>query len=1672
MPLGMLDGDEDDDDFESLTPRSIRLRNSTPPPKRPAPTLSSKQQRQRPRQQSQQQKQQKQQKQDRSLSTHALKRPQSDLSERMSTPTSSQTSVTATPSTSKPRTGLPLSLKKPMPKSNPSSQVATRTIDYPATTAATPGYLSNSPKLRDKEAVMIVLDSESEVDSDLDTDCHVTPPSLCPEIALGSTQIGGVLSNQPLSRTDSGQNYKRTPPILIPSTKIQNTQESIASSQGSIDHYQEHDRLDDDFPLIKDPEPRSPVFDEQDTRMDCAQDSEDRWSLSPRIENPHLSDLIAATASPVASTGSPSTGSASTVAAPSSPEPLVIDDDDNDDDEASVHTAYRVDVSVTSPMQTDDYLPSTLGGDDIIECVVCGKLLTHLDPARVDYHINNCIDEQQQQQQDAAQFLDQKANPPRISTSHTEFAGAQVDYLARVRTCPICKLDWPSKGKAKTGAGTHTRKARQKVEHMKRCAKANKRTIQSVLYQVRLLKERYERSLVLGTPMESASQDVGGESKSDEEDRSSDETNHIESRPKACRKLKINNTVTKQVVSLSDNADTDFASDAIITMVHVPVVTQSKLTKLQRMHQDQQDDGLQMALAISMSMCDTDSGTLAGSNSESSSGNQGSSSSWTMASAVVRKGVKRRKQTERDRNETTVLPFAEVQHLIQNNVHSLLFPETDDSAPARFSADDGISTGAMVKTPPWGPSRFSGDAEDVDVEVNLSQTSELGTASPTKSLWNLSHLKDTRDGSLEDATMRGVREASVALVQAGSGLEFDKEKYVTRFMRRYIREGQNIREGSKSAEPASPQQESSKYTSPLWSVSKSRRISFREQRKGQEGESVIALKSEIVGHLDEMQRSIEQAKQVAYVKILESIERNPVAAARLTPPKYCNPIIVEESKAKDDIVDEDTIFLSQNIYQGPSSPLLRYSKVSEQERSVSPLLPDSLPATSPSPRDLVEDADSPIREALSQDLNRSCNMDDTVNDLAMDDYDAYQGDNYAYSSGVIVYSPSPSPRPLSPQQLASPQPASPPPVVRAMNPYDFSELSPPPEIEPPKTPVKPSRRKKAIRAPSSSSPDLLLGELPPPLDFAKMGYHKADELTDLATSDNEATGGWDDVKTPKKSRRSNKAAGGNSSLKLPRRPRNTYKIGKTLPVQTQSQQETLKHNLPTAASISVRLEPLPPTSAVGGEGGLEELGNWPTASQLIAARRAATLQGDGQEQQQSSSQALASSHRSTVPSQSIPSPRRPVVYSQSAMSPRRPASGRPGSDLVESYRKAATRARNAANGTLQAMVHSQPQAGSQSQIQTQTQSLSQAAPQTPTNKAARARAQEFAAAAARAVETMKAQESMPRYDMMSVSTLRMLGVGFGLKATSKKMLSEQLTAIWERVHEGTPKADQQEGEGVQTENSSSGESSSRGVQLQQNNRWEPNQDEPTATSSPFLDQDDRTASPPLLQYMDDTAPGYMSPILSDNDHTYDHMFDNDNHYDSNYDMAYDNHSDGYEYGLDKDAGSDRGETFVHTKRGGGGGSTAKFGGGSQHKESLCKDDDDVDGGAYGDRGSSSSDQDDFSQLSRDEDDEEHGGEDMEEASDQEELGITPPTLEHQLFDFLSKASHLRKQYLVYKPLDLEQVWEECSAAQIRCTRQQLRQFLDRQSIICFVPAHSTLQSWRKTRAKKQKRAHP
>ncbi|KAF9909362.1 Membrane-bound transcription factor site-2 protease [Linnemannia zychae] len=1703
IPLVMLGGDDDDDDFDSLTPRTIRLREPTPPPKRLTPASSS-QQRQRPRQQ-QSLSHSQSQKQQRPQNSRTPNKSQLEQTQRMTGPALSPSLVIAAPLTTKPRLGLPLSLKKPAPKYTPSSQAdlrtnelstqssvahlttaTTSTTNTTTTTVVATSPLRNSPPSSDvgKETVMIVLDSESEGESDVDiTELFAPPSSVSPEVTLSSTQIGGVWRSQTHSANCSGQDNKRTSPISIAYTRPQNTQESVASSQGSVDLCQDLVQSDTNQTNNDSSAPTSPARRPELNLMEDEQDCEPiRWSPSPGIESPNISDLVATTVAASSVTSGESTLSRIT---PTSPISVILDDDDVPDDDAYAQTAYDVESSIIGRTQTDD----------IVECVICGKRLTHLDSARVEYHVNNCIDEQQQQL-DAEQSLDLKTDFPRAPSSQHDFAGTQVDYLARVKRCPICKLDWPLKGKGKASTVAPARKARQKVEHMKRCAKLNKRTIQSVLYQVRLLKERYERSLMLGTSMESASQDAGRESGHEEESQPLEETNAEELQLQARPKSKTN-MIKQQVVSLADDADTAFASDAIIATVHAPAPVLPKITKLQRMHQDQQDDGLQLALAISMSMSDISSGASAGVKSGPPSGTPDPSTTWLMTPNVV-KGVKRRKQTDRDRNETTVLPYAEVKHLIQSNVHALLFPEVENSNHSKLSNDGRNNKGALMRTPPWGPSRFTGTAEDVDIEMTLSQASESHTTSPTKSLWSLSHLKDTRGVDLqEDVPVRSERETSLVRSEPAPRLTFDKEKYVARFMKNYIRQSPDATEEAKATDSTTPKQgSSSKYASPLWSVSRSRRMSFKDQRKEVAEGSFKALSSEIVGHLDEMQRTIQKAKRVAYVKIIESIERHPDAAVSLTPPKLrgpLSPIIIEELGAQtDDTLGDEIGTLSQDIYQDPSSPLLRYSKTSELRDPVPPRpLDASLSPSSPSSciDPAEEQIDSPVREALSQDLNRSCNMDDTVHSPAMGDYDAYQEGDNANMNEVLAYPPSPSSRPEKPP----PQEPKSPPARRARTPpsktsRNYLDLSSSP-VSPPlarTSVVKPSipsakpasrRKKTTTRAPSPpTSPSLSLAELPPPLDFAGLGYHKAGELKKL---EEEEVAKWAEVKTPKKSRRSNKAfamVDGNSpSARMSGRPREL--LGQ---LQSQAGQEKSQRRRALALE-SIQLDPLPPTSAVGGEGGLEELDNWPTVSQRIAARRAAALQVDDQDQPLASS---LSSQPSL--SQLLNSPRRAAAAA-------RPVS----SELVESYRKAATRVRNAGFGSGTNMRYTSTLAFTQIPTQSENLSQSQTGSQTPSKSQARskAKAEAFAAEAAKAVETMKAQVTMPKYSLMTIETLRMYAVGFGLKATSKKLLAEQLSAIWENVHSDMEKTGEREGGDVEGDvgGSSTGESSGRGGQLQSGARQEQDRDwDKPSTQSKDLPQSNRAPSPSPFQSVDDTAPGYMSPILSDNDHTYDHMFENNDNYDNNdYDnnMDYDNSYHNFDNGrlqadshgyngayVENYVGSDREELFVNAKRGGGSGSSSVRGGTSSYRETSGRYEDtaDDDGGIEADFEMDDGDCDELDEdNSQDgESDDEDGGDENLEALDQEEPAITPLTLERQLFDFLSKAPHFRKQYLTYKPLDLEQVWEECSAAKIKCTRQQVRQFLDKQSIICFIPAHSTLQSWRKTRAKKQKRTHP
>ncbi|KAI7821407.1 hypothetical protein BC939DRAFT_455910, partial [Gamsiella multidivaricata] len=284
------------------------------------------------------------------------------------------------------------------------------------------------------------------------------------------------------------------------------------------------------------------------------------------------------------------------------------------------------------------------------------------------------------------------------------------------------------------------------------------------------------------------------------------------------RKPKANTTIKKQLVPLTETPDDDFASDAIITTVHTPATPRSsKFSRFQQLELDQHDESLQLALAISMS--DQSYGFESGQGSSAGSPfNPSRTPIWSMPPArKLQKGSKRKRQTERERNKSTVLPYAEVQELVQANVHALLFPESDDSNDAYSSTDlepdqlggHGSRTDRRqhIGTPPWRPSRFTGSTE-ADLRLSQSPGPDAMT-SPRESLWKLSHLEDTQDIESLDLHITDPHDEGTPGYFRGQRGEdneprrrFDREKYVSQFMKRYL---QRDREGHEKTSDSTKQ---------------------------------------------------------------------------------------------------------------------------------------------------------------------------------------------------------------------------------------------------------------------------------------------------------------------------------------------------------------------------------------------------------------------------------------------------------------------------------------------------------------------------------------------------------------------------------------------------------------------------------------------------------------------------------------------------------------------------------------------------------------------------------------------------------------------------------------------------------------------------------------------------
>ncbi|KAI8363163.1 hypothetical protein B0O80DRAFT_492317 [Mortierella sp. GBAus27b] len=1700
--------EDDDDDFEApSTPRSIRFRDAAsfkkPPSKLPSQSAQSSQRR---------------------FTTVAISRSNRSLADQENRtqqepggkkgaiptllPTMKASGSTSAEHSIQPRSILSRSLKRP------------GTLKKPAPKAPPPSQQEH-----------VVLDSEPEDASDNDLPLHRPPQQQSSTSSIGhltcSILSDGRLS-PPTGRSPSSNRY---------------TQESVASSQGSED--------------------------EDDDHGPGRHGGSRHWSLSPDITNPFLTDLVAT--SPSFSTAIVTTLSTDREGTPQPSIPALSDTENTNAistssvhfDEGTLAESVESQLSVHDTEASQEY--------DTHECLICGKALTHLGTYRIEHHVNDCIDRQQREQQ-ALQSLDMNTTtrPSRTPSGQSEFAGMQVDYLSRVRKCPICKQDWSMSCRGKGGTTLQSRKAKDKIEHMKRCAKAHKRTTQSLVYQIRIMKEAHERSTKHETSgdtpgleldvrtddqdnnkMESST-DEKCESQVAERDRV-DEKNGVE----RARKPRTSSTIKRQVASLTTTADPDFESDAIITTVHTPISSRSsKPSKLRRMKEDQ-DGGLQLALAISLSMESSENVDGGGGGGEGSSsrpsGLEGQSSVWSMA-PLAKTGQSgyydaRRRRLEREKNITTVLPYVQVQQLIQDNVYSLLFPETEDTIPGRSGSrnSSGPSSNrrlsiqntdhdgdeemeeacadevpSSLKTPPYRPSRFTGSANANPDENELSRPPE-SEAGP-QSLWNLSHLKDTRDIEIMDLNQRTHDNKhpneETGSTERRSRLVFDRDQYVSRFMKRYLRQDTanaeqedvagstafvstsdplvqgpsttTLLKGSGSIQPPPPpppqplQNQDDKLLSPLWSASKSRRISFKEHRHINHEAFTQALKREILGHLDVMEQQIQQAKLDAYNKILGSIQRHPIAAG--LPATEPTDLLVIEDGSESDL--SDIAGREMDSYPEPKSPLLRYSKSVEPERVNSSASKYAQWLQEHDARDQAENQqDVPTDDGVQSWLDNHNTLDQ--------DQEFYQYDDYGADIGTTPFSPVLlSPHNNNKRPSVNPETSEKPDWVTEID----EGLVQSPEV----SFQMDEEDSFALRLDLASKNSLL----PPPLDFAKLGYHDAAFLSqqqispgprrpgsshtapvlvdlenDAYNNNNDDGDGeherptwqkssWRGMTTPKRNNKTRCDMGDTSlhgaaasdddfedtveTLRVPSRPRSAIRFRTGLPVPGQT---------PSLFLTTTRSSTQPTTAFARNrvQGHTRE---------MEAARNRDTIDEVEEEDDEEEEDEPLIRTRHV-----------PMSSSQSAIN-------HPRANTAPNFGMPRTPSRNGA-------IARSPRAG----LGTPSRSAAAATTTTGTTKAkkktaAMKRAEVLMQQSAKAVARLRAQGGMPDYKNMSLARLRLAAATFGLKeGATKGALVEQLTTIWKRLNPTptptpTNATGDQEGETIHISNETRDPTRDRNQDQDQNQLQEQEMD------LVLHDRTNRTIRTAIQ------SGGYRSRTLYVGDDDADDENGAIGTVRSRANGRYRARVPNVQRGLVA-------KTFQGPSRSLDSSSSTANARSSQNSESTPSTSLPIErrlahlplrsGSSNRPHGTlvipetdgqKDQDNDRLQETNNEgEDDSEESTEDEEhDTRSRVELNLEldddndddPPasqqgstmasrTLDRQLFEFLNNAPHFKKQYLTYKPLDLEQVWQECQASNIVCSRFQLRRFLDQQGIICFVPAHSTIGSWRKTNARKRMR---
>ncbi|KAG0264517.1 hypothetical protein DFQ27_001186 [Actinomortierella ambigua] len=1785
--------ESDDDDFAPPTPHNIRLIDSPPSNDNTnePDTPSSKR--------------------GRSSSTNSsILRQRMSKKSRVDQPASTHRPKTATTTTTPGATAGPISRGATINKVAP-------TADGPPTSASPrpprpslarrrrPEQNSASQQARTSaqthQAIVLDLasDSEGEVaaqqqsDSFAEADAGAHSPILPPEVDdfWAPSNFGGASSQLQQHRPVSAP--LATHQLVCQPNASRFTQDSIASSQGSHD---------DDYEGIQ-------------FRQEQMCEDDVSWPLSPINDSPFAPHL-----SPYATIEQdfPISESLSLINSSMATTALLLDPTTQED-------LLRVANSDTEEM-------SSRSTTVIDNCILCGKSLAHLDAARVEYHLNACLDKQSSPQERPphhGQAVSTHENQPTLTTatendfwtgqaprahdaeesvldmeqfssSQRVFAGANVDFLTVLTRCPICQSSWQQRASSSTSRGKAkvmgNPKARRKVEHMKRCAKTHNRPIQTLLYQLRLLKEKHERALMLGvstvaeedyshalsqgtatctelsivdgsmsntpagtmavaTTPQSNRGDSNPDKPSDDNDSPLLDRRREKQRqapPKRVSKPKPE-MVRQSVVSMTDTPDDNFISDAIVTSVHVQqrqlTATNNSVARAERlaqMHMDQDDDGLQLALAMSLSEAESHSGSVTyGTGDEAGP----SMSAKTMG------GRRRRRRLAMGDYETSVLPVEEVKVLIQHKVLSLLFPEDAGDSPAIIGDSDGrMMVGAT--TPPWRPSRFratqnhgdkvggGGDSESDSLVESFSQLSSdarLPAACmpyPSSSLWRLSQIGGP-DPEGEDPSGLSEQLSAAAIPPAK-----DQDIFVTRFMRQYIladRERVHAQAQARGHDPI-------------------------QADANEDKDRTARISSGIQICLDEMTAAIQEAKQKALNKILKLVasEQAPGASSKLKEPRPSNPF---KSSAKPGCRSnfaratfsprksspwstpqplspaaafsaDDEIVISD--VEDPSlSPLLRYSRPPLDSNELSPCvrrLSDRLSVAS-----LTSLQHFNKRREHSSITNNKPTSPFVVNDRD-EDGNEHMNSGFLHSgSPVLEHSPIVSPV-QSPEPTATAFAVTTHTTIARISPERHCSeevilLSPPPKIFSSSQPQQQRRlhdhyqsRDSSVVLSNTSRGDESTdhGSLPPPLDLDQLlGFplsqpvlrsapmleehelsseHMYDHsIIDLSDPRRLSLIREDQEEEEERRRRSLSSVLGlarhargrsrseepmGSSSAVPRRI--THPSPQPPPLPSPLPQQIQRRPNPLAGLPLLRRRPPPVETSVTTSSTVsssrpsigssrsdpatdppqavstgpstplsQQLPSSSTRSSRPLGRSVSTTQLPS-----STSTLLSSSTQGPAPSPSQPQPPQTPTRNRGwrggggGFGGGRFGRGRGGAGVAPI--SAATRERADALMAQSARVMATFVDGvylsQQSQVEDDGALGGQQEPEQP-------------------------QQQMPDFEHMSMPRLRLAATSFGLRLSNKRKMVDELKEIWERMNTPAPPssaaapatapATTLQGIATPLQNSSTRANTYEGSSSQQPSslgRATIVQGYDEENGDGFLEENAMVAGPENQTL--------QSPLI-------------ERQYSSLHQSARVNSA------IAPSTGPSFSQTATNERptTGGRGGRGRNRGWNNDMPMQESEDGQDEDGNHYDVDGDDDDDEMDvLSPLDPDRmrmsmediivptsESQPHGnadasrpGSSLSSFSDSQTSSVSassvlPAELDRQLYRFVTSTPDLHRQCLLYKPLDLEELWKRCQTAAIPVSRQHLRLFLDRRGIVCFIPAHSPLSSWRKTRAKQTTR---